>query len=321
MATSFTTAASVVDFSRYPNLSGSRILVLLGLATFVYWLKVSDFKFLYGDYHVFLNRLPSDKPGTQPATEWMNMGYWKDTTVFPHACEALALKSILATRVKEGARVLDVGHGSGDSLLLYLSHPSVSRPSSLTGITNIEVQQKRSQERVDALLRSSTTEPKPSVDLHYGDAVFFGTPDQINHPLDPSSSTEYDVISVIDCAGHFNTREKFLRQAYRKLSPGGRIVLADLCFEFGSLSLLRKFFALFLSIGPTRNMITVKKFKSQWESIGYVDIEVEDITDHVVFGLCRFLKGQKGLKWQLYAMLFRSIEFFGGRYVIIAGSK
>ena len=31
----------------------------------------------YGLFHLSLNKLPFDDPNSPPATEWLNMGYWK----------------------------------------------------------------------------------------------------------------------------------------------------------------------------------------------------------------------------------------------------
>src|SRR5882762_9807922 len=45
----------------------------------------------------------------------------------------------------------DVGHGSGESLILQISHPEVPRPSRLTGITSLKTHHQRSSDRVARL--------------------------------------------------------------------------------------------------------------------------------------------------------------------------
>jgi SAM-dependent methyltransferase len=122
---------------------------------------------------------------------------------------------------------LDVGHGTGESLIFLLTHPSVARPSHLTGITSLASHHQRSQARV---ARLNQTVP---VDLHAGDAVY--RPGAHKHPFDPSASDKFDTILALDCAYHFRSRAEFLRQAYGRLRPGGAVTLADICFANGAL--------------------------------------------------------------------------------------
>ncbi|KAE9411083.1 hypothetical protein BT96DRAFT_1054317 [Gymnopus androsaceus JB14] len=56
---------------------------------------------------------------------------------------ALALKLIRTAQCKEQGKVLDVGHGTGESLILLLTHPSIPHPSHLTGITSIPLHHPR----------------------------------------------------------------------------------------------------------------------------------------------------------------------------------
>jgi len=293
----------------------STTLLFAAIAVVFYWAHATGLNFQFGLSHIALNRLPGDKPSSKPTTEWLNMGYWKDTKIFPRACEALALKTILATRLREGSRVLDVGYGTGDSLLLYLSHPSIPRPSVLSGVTYVPVQNNRAQERITQLY-SSSNEKMPSVDLHAGDALFRN---QINHPLDPSSPTQFEVITAIDCAWHFNTREIFLRQCFSKLSPGGRLALADTCFEIDNAVL--RFIAWLIKVSPSYNMVTRSEYRAQMETIGYSQIVIEDVTDDVFPGLISFLRNRKELQWWIYVVVFSVWKFMGARYVIASGSK
>ena len=44
----------------------------------------------YGLFHLALNRRTGDPTNVDPKTEWLNMGYWKDTSDFPTACEGMS---------------------------------------------------------------------------------------------------------------------------------------------------------------------------------------------------------------------------------------
>ncbi|TFK41101.1 hypothetical protein BDQ12DRAFT_424626 [Crucibulum laeve] len=270
----------------------------------------------YGLFHLSLNRLPHEDLNTQPRTEWLNMGYWKNTDAFPDACKALALKMLEAVPLTIGQYV---GHGTGESIILLLSEPSIPRPSSLTGITSLLSHQQRSQARVSQL-KSTRPEIKDiPVHLYAGDAVY--TKAAVEHPLAPSSSNQFDVILALDCAYHFDTRHAFLLQAFQKLSPSGGIALADICFapdslQNGRFSIIRSL----LRVMPKQNMITAKEYLRDMVEIGYTDVSLEDITEEVFPGFIRFLRS-RGWGWWLFAAVLGSFRNTGARFVIVSGRK
>uniref|UniRef100_D8PQU5 DUF7053 domain-containing protein n=1 Tax=Schizophyllum commune (strain H4-8 / FGSC 9210) TaxID=578458 RepID=D8PQU5_SCHCM len=61
----------------------------------------------YGLFHLALNRRMGDPINVDPKTEWLNMGYWKNTSDLPTACEALALRMVQAARPRPNGRVLE----------------------------------------------------------------------------------------------------------------------------------------------------------------------------------------------------------------------
>ncbi|KAH8102607.1 hypothetical protein BXZ70DRAFT_929208 [Cristinia sonorae] len=258
-----------------------------------------------------------------PQTEWLNMGFWKDTTVFPRACEALALKLIAAAQCQVNGNVLDVGHGSGESLLLHLRHPSVPRPSHITGITSLEAHYTRSLERVKQCQADLGVADK--VTLYHGDAVYRPTDKKQDypHPLNPTSRLRpFTTILALDCAFHFRTRHDFLVQSYTRLAPGGRIALADICFSRGSgwkRGVVRRLVGL-LGVMPAENMITVCDYVRDMEVIGYEDVVVEDITEDVFPGLIKFLGGRE-IGWKVFARMMGLLPAAGARFVIISGRR
>ncbi|KAK7064173.1 hypothetical protein R3P38DRAFT_3382816 [Favolaschia claudopus] len=249
----------------------------------------------------------------EPQTEWLNMGYWKNTKMFPEACEALALKLVKASGCKPGSRVLDVGHGTGESLIMLLTHPAVPRPSHLTGITDIAAHHQRSQSRVTALNQSV-----PFV-LYTGDAVH--QPGAHHHPLDPSSdeSLKFDQILALDCAYHFRSRATFLRQAYERLHPGGSVALADICFANGALEKWStRWVTAVLGAGlmPRENMVSIDEYIAQMHEVGFTDIWLEDITQDVFPGFVAFLNGRGAIGWTIFSGLFNMFHRSGGRFVL-----
>ncbi|KAJ6610058.1 S-adenosyl-L-methionine-dependent methyltransferase, partial [Mycena sp. CBHHK59/15] len=274
------------------------------------WCRSAD---PYGLFHLTLNRLPLDDPAAPPRTEWLNMGYWRDTDVFPDACQALALKLIQAARCKPGGKVLDVGHGSGESLILLLTHPSVPRPSCLNGITSLESHYRRSQARVARL------DQDVPVVLHAGDAIYRAG--CIEHPLDPSSDEHFDTILALDCAYHFQPRTAFLRQSYDRVLPGGSVALADICFAPSALQTRwTRLVTALLRLMPRQNLVSTDEYLAQMRTIGYVDVELEDITEDVFPGFIKFLR-KRGFMWWAFGRILGAFAGAGARFVVVRGKR
>ncbi|KAF5374900.1 hypothetical protein D9758_000224 [Tetrapyrgos nigripes] len=291
-------------------------LLVPGFVMVTFWLlwprKSSD---PYGLFHLSLNRLPNDDPRELPKTEWLNMGFWKDVTTFPDACQALAKKLIQAAQIKHGARVLDVGHGTGESLIFLLSNPSVNLISSLTGITSLTTHHNRSLERLSQIKVPKDTE----INLYEGDAVYRSG--AVRHPLDPNSHATFDAILALDCAYHFKTRDLFLRQSFEHLAPGGRIALADICLDAAKLEGWKRLlmFSVF-AVMPEANGIAVPRYIEQLEKIGFVDVIVEDISEDVFPGFVAFLKG-RGFGWRVFGWMMEWLYASGAKFVIASGQK
>ncbi|KAF9569629.1 hypothetical protein CPC08DRAFT_2626 [Agrocybe pediades] len=275
----------------------------------------------YGLFHLSLNRLPGQNPDESPDTEWLNMGYWKGAGSFPEACKALALKTFRAARLTKQGRVLDVGHGTGQSLILLLSESSIERPNELVGITSLGLHHQRSLHRVEKY--QARNESDCTVDLYHGDAVYDGK--DAKHPLSPSCAKEFDSILALDCAYHFNTRRRFLEQSYHKLAVGGSIALADICFlpSTPQKNRIRSWTRWTLrGLMHAHNMVSTEEYVAQMQEIGYKEVIMEDISSDVFPGFIQFLKS-KGGGWWFFAWFIRWYysEYVGARFVVVSGRK
>lgn len=241
--------------------------------------------------HLALNVQP-------PSTEWLNMGIWDDASRadFPAACERLARLLHERAGSMRGKRVLDVGHGAGDSLLLLLSNEKEA-PKSLHGVTSLAPHAQRTRDRV-------------------GDRAEIFCEDAVKY-LQRAAESEYDVILALDCVFHFNTRVAFFEAAFQRLAPGGVIALEDLCAAHSypasidgvawtpSTSLPTSTAKDGLGIGararlagtcllasvPRTNMVPVAVYASHLQQAGFVDVHIEDISARIFPGFARFLRG------------------------------
>ena len=213
----------------------------------------------------------------------------------------------------------DVGHGSGDSLLLQLTHPATPRPKRLVGITSLASHHHRAFQRLqDTQIRNATARDI-EVELYLGNAVYHASATSTSkHPLHPDGG-EYSTILALDCAYHFDTRHDFLSQSFEHLSRGGKIALADICFSNVPSPLVRYALGL-LGVMPTANIMTGQEYRRAMEKIGYIDVTLVDISDDVFPGFMHFLS-KRGLLWKLFVGLFGMLVKGGARYVLVTGQK
>ena len=145
--------------------------------------------------------------------EHMHHGYYgKDgqTQVNkPQEAQRILIEKILQWSAVESPKdILDVGCGIGGSTL-YLSNKYRAKA---TGITLSTVQ----AARADA--RAKTAGLSDYVDFQVADALSM-----------PFANDSFDLVWSLESGEHMPDKEQFLRECYRVLKPGGRLILATWC--------------------------------------------------------------------------------------------
>ena len=138
---------------------------------------------------------------------WLNLGYWKDARSIDEACVALANLVGETAAIGPGDEVVDVGFGFADQDIQWTDRFA---PRRIIGLNVTPSQVRVARARVRRLGLAER------IDLREGSATAMPLPD-----------ASCDVVTAVECAFHFDTRERFLAEAFRVLRPGGRLVLAD----------------------------------------------------------------------------------------------
>jgi ubiquinone/menaquinone biosynthesis C-methylase UbiE len=210
--------------------------------------------------------LATRSPGSRGM--YLNLGYWEKASTLDDACDAMA--ELLAERCEMGPgdRVLDVGFGFADQDIYWMG---TRGPKSIVGLNVTASQVEVARARVVELGLADR------IDLRLGSAT--------EMPLEDRS---VDVVTALECAFHFDTRERFFAEAYRVLEPGGRLAVADILHmppASGGLRRLRQRVSFGLVAGrfpiPRENRYTREDYERRLAACGFADVRVESIRDAV----------------------------------------
>jgi len=213
-------------------------------------------------------------------SDFANFGYWEPgITTQKQACENLMEKLLAGIPDKKGT-MLDVASGKGATTRHLLSYYP---PENVIGINISEKQLdtcRKNAPGVKFLPMSATT-------LEFEDCSF-------------------DNIICVEAAFHFDTRLDFLKEAYRVLKRGGRLVLTDI--------LVRRHRAPRM---PEENFVPdIDAYGRVLEKAGFESFTIIDTTGPCLSGFYRHALPYANarlasgtISWRTYAAIVRWIEF------------
>jgi MPBQ/MSBQ methyltransferase len=233
-------------------------------------------------------------------TGFHNFGYWYRQTSSQREASENLVDLLVELIPNKGGMILDVACGTGASSERLLR---TYAPSEITGINISEKQLSTCRNRAPGcrFLKMDATE------LRF-------------------SNESIDNILCIEAAFHFDTREKFLREAYRVLKPGGSLALSDIILRSRHAACLME------RRMPVANFVLdVQQYEGLFELCGFEDIRVVEARaqcwdacrDHfLAFLLSKVLAGE--IPWAVLRQIaydFRLRDWAFSNYLLVCAVK
>lgn len=205
---------------------------------------------------------------------WTNLGFWKNTQNYREACCQLADHLARAVNLNSKDHLLDLGCGQGASLMHWLQH---YQPKSLSAV---ELQSK-CVNKIQKLI--------PEVNQIYMGSFL--------NLKQFEFKQRFDVVLCIDAAYHSNLNS-FLDSVTPVLNSKGRLgfhylMKADSCQNMTVLQEQKYRYLLKAADVVWDNVPNEKMLRNALEQQGFVDIQIEDLSEPVLLGFSQYIQNQQ----------------------------
>ena len=250
--------------------------------------------------------------GDNEELAWTNLGFWKNTQNYREACCQLADHLAQAINLNSKDHLLDLGCGRGASLLHWLKY---YQPKSVSAVDL----QAECVNRIQKLI--------PEINQIYSGSFL--------NLKQFEFKQFFDVVLCIDAAYH-SYLNSFLDSVVPVLNSKGRLgfhylMKADSCQNMTVLQEQKHRYLLKAADVVWDSVPNEKTLRNTLEQQGFVDIQIEDLSEQVLLGFSQYIQNQqernqsRGLanfKIQMTAKLCRQLYQNGYvRYIQITAIK
>ena len=209
--------------------------------------------------------------GREASTEWMNLGWWAETSVYAVAGASLARQVGQAAQLAAGDQVVDVGCGAGDSPALWIHEFGAAR---VMGIEPNPTAAARATRRTAAWGLAD----RITIDTRSAEAVD-----------DTATLTQMDAVVSVDAAYHIETRARWLQKLGATCRPGTRLGLFDIALR--DTADRSRFSGSARRAGiPAANLWSVDEIVPTLTAAGFTNVRVRRCDAEVFSGFVRFAR-------------------------------